>query len=412
MAGPRGDSETVRRNNRGLLLSALRVAGPLPRTQLAGETGLSHATITAITQDMLAQGILADLPDGEKTGDGKGRGRPAVRLGFNRSAAALALVEIDVNRARFSLVDYGGTLIDRIEKPDPGRSLVQETAAQFVSAGIAELRQRNPAEATSLRRIAVSLQGILDRDGVALKWSPVPRLAGQDLAAALAELQNVPVTLHKRGRLLAEGTRWLDPALRERSVATIFVGSTVAMGMTFRGQILGRSDEGATEFGHMNHIPDGALCRCGMKGCVEAYAADYGILRAAFSVPDHAPPAGHVPAAQYDELIARAQGGDRRVAHAFNLAGRAIGYGLNRLMAVFDPTDVAIVGPGARAFPLMRAEIEAALAASLVCTVNGMPEMHTFLDESEPIFTGLMMKTLNELDQADFALLPAVPARA
>ena len=258
MAGPRGDSETVRRNNRGLLLSALRVAGPLPRTQLAGETGLSHATITAITQDMLAQGILADLPDGEKTGDGKGRGRPAVRLGFNRSAAALALVEIDVNRARFSLVDYGGTLIDRIEKPDPGRSLAQETAAQFVSAGIAELRQRNPAEATSLRRIAVSLQGILDRDGVALKWSPVPRLAGQDLAAALAELQNVPVTLHKRGRLLAEGTRWLDPSLRDADVATVFVGSTVAMGLSSAARQPAQPDGGATEFGHMNHMPGGA----------------------------------------------------------------------------------------------------------------------------------------------------------
>jgi len=406
-----GDSEKVRRNNRGLVLSALRSAGPLPRTQLAAATGLSHASITAITQDMLAQGLLVDLPDGDKS-DGKGRGRPAVRLGFNRAAAALILVEIDVNRARFSLVDYGGTLIDRIERFDPGGALALQGAADFVGAGIADLKARNPIETGSLRRIAVSLQGILDRDGHSLKWSPVPGLAGQDLTHGLVAAHQVPVVLHKRGRLLAEGTRWLDPALRQRSVATIFVGSTVAMGMTFSGQPLGRADSGATEFGHMNHVPGGALCRCGMKGCVEAYAADYGILRAAFSVPEHAPPAGHVPAAQYDELITRAQGGDRRVAHAFNLAGRAIGYGLNRLLAVFDPTDVAIVGPGARAFPLMRAEIEAALAASLVAEVNGMPALHTFLDESEPIFTGLMMQTLDELDQADFALLPAVPARA
>jgi predicted NBD/HSP70 family sugar kinase len=411
LAGPVGDSEKVRRNNRGLVLAALRVAGPLPRTQLAGETGLSHATITAITQDMLAQGLLIDLPDGER-GDGKGRGRPAVRLAFNRAAAALVLVEIDVNRARFSLVDYGGTLIDRIEWPDPDAALAAQTAAAFVSVGIAELQVRNRVEMRNLRRIAVSLQGILDRDGSSLKWSPVPRLAGQDLAHNLMRVHDVPVALHKRGRLLAEGTRWLDPDLREKSVATIFVGSTVAMGMTFSGHPLGRADGGATEFGHMNHVPGGALCRCGMKGCVEAYAADYGILRAAFSVPEHVAPAAHVPVAQFDELIARAQGGDRRVAHAFNLAGRAIGYGLNRLLAVFDPTDVVIVGPGARAFELMRAEIEAALAASLVAQVNGMPAMHAFRDESEPIFTGLMMKTLDELDQADFAMLPAVPARA
>ena len=103
------------------------------------------------------------------------------------------------------------------------------------------------------------------------------------------------MTLYKRGRLLAEGARWLDPALHDASVATVFVGSTVAMGMTFRGQILGRGDEGATEFGHMNHMPNGALCRCGMRGCIEAYASDYGVLRTAYSVPETATPAPAVP---------------------------------------------------------------------------------------------------------------------
>ena len=41
-------------------------------------------------------------------------------------------------------------------------------------------------------------------------------------------------------------------------------------------------------------LPDGALCRCGMRGCIEAYAADYGILRAAYSVPDSTPPAASI----------------------------------------------------------------------------------------------------------------------
>ena len=40
----------------------------------------------------------------------------------------------------------------------------------------------------------------------------------------------------------------------------------------------------------MNHLPDGARCRCGMKGCIEAYAADYGVLRTAYGVPEQATP--------------------------------------------------------------------------------------------------------------------------
>jgi len=142
-----------------------------------------------------------------------------------------------------------------------------------------------------------------------------------------------------------------------------------------------------------------------MKGCIEAYAADYGVLRNAYSVPESAQPAASVPAAQYDALMQRAEAGDRAATHAFNLAGRAIGYGLSRMLAIYDPSDVLIVGPGARALELMRPEISMALNASLVCRINGAPRIVAYRDEKEPIFRGLLMKTLHDIDQADFAAL-------
>jgi predicted NBD/HSP70 family sugar kinase len=155
----------------------------------------------------------------------------------------------------------------------------------------------------------------------------------------------------------------------------------------------------------MNHLPDGALCRCGMKGCIEAYAADYGVLRTAYGVPEQAMPAAAVPAAAYQELVHLGQTGRRNVVHAFNVAGRAIGYGLARLMTIAPPAHVLIVGPGASAYSLMRAEIEAALAASLVCRVNGAPAITVHHDEREPIYQGMLISTLNELDQHIFAAL-------
>jgi predicted NBD/HSP70 family sugar kinase len=181
------------------------------------------------------------------------------------------------------------------------------------------------------------------------------------------------------------------------------------MGLSLGGHpAAGASDEGATEFGHMNHVPGGALCRCGMLGCIEAYAADYGILRSAYSVPERTPPAPSVPAHEYDLLIARARSGERAATHAFNLAGRAIGYGLSRLLAIAHPDHVIIVGPGARAFPLMRAEIDLALAGSLMSRIGGAPEVRTLSDESEPIFQGLAMRTLGRLDATEIAALVAL----
>jgi predicted NBD/HSP70 family sugar kinase len=396
------DSDSVRRQNRGLVLGALRMQGPLSRTALAAETGLSHASITAITHDLVAQNIIAELEAVERP-DGRTRGRPATLVGFNRGIGAAALFEVDVNRCRLSLIDYGGVLVDRIENPITPNTFADTPPAVFLAERLRHLQTRNVSESAGLRRVAISVQGILDRDGFGLKWSPIAHLAGRPFGRELAEAFDMPVTLHKRGRLLAEGARWLDPTLRDASVATVFVGSTVAMGMTFRGQIMGRGDEGATEFGHMNHVPNGALCRCGMRGCIEAYAADYAVLRTAYSVPETATPAPAVPAHEYEGLIARAETGERSATYAFNQAGRAIGYGLSRMMAVFDPSHILIVGPGARAFSAMQAEIRAALATALVCRINGVPEIVAHRDEKEPIFKGLLMKTLNDIDQSDFA---------
>jgi len=399
------DSDSVRRQNRGLVLGALRAQGSQSRTALAARTGLSHASITAIMQDLLAQRLVQELP-GER-GDGRSRGRPATLVGFARAAAHAALFEVDVNRARLSLVDYGGILVDRLETEMLPGTFATQSPARFFEERLASLAGRNPEIAGTLRRVAISVQGILDREGQGLKWSPIASLAGKPFAAELAAASGAPVTLYKRGRLLAEGARWLDPRLYEASVATVFVGSTVAMGVTFRGQIMGREDSGATEFGHMNHMPDGALCRCGMRGCIEAYAADYAVLRTAYSVPETAMPAATVPAGQYRTLIQRAEQGERSAVHAFNLAGRAIGYGLSRMLAIYDPSHILIVGPGAHALDLMRPEIDRALSASLVCKVNGLPQIIAHSDEKEPIFRGLLMKTLADIDQADFAALPS-----
>lgn len=400
------DSDTIRRQNRGLILRALRTGGPQSRTTLASATGLSHASVTAIMQDLIAQGLVEELASPERSG-GRARGRPATLIGFRRDAAYVALFEIDVNRARLSLVDYGGVLVDRLETEVTPATFRDCAPTQFLVAQLDHLCRRTPRASGTLRRVAISVQGILDREGGGLKWSPIAHLAGPTFAHELAAHTGLRVTLHKRGRLLAEGTRWMHPHLLEASVATVFIGSTVAMGLSQHGQIAGRGGDGATEFGHMNHVPDGALCRCGMRGCIEAYAADYGVLRTTFSVPEATPPAPAVPPQQYEALIQRAEQGDRAATHGFNLAGRAIGYGLSRMLAMFDPSHILIVGPGAQALHLMRAEIAAALGASLVCRINGLPEVISHPDEKEPIFRGLMMKTLGEIDQTDFAALPA-----
>lgn len=390
------DVDSVRRQNRGLVLATLRQQGPMSRTQLAGATGLSHASITAIGGELIHRKVLLD--SGEAVPVSRTRGRPAVQVRFNRDAAHAIIIELDVNYTRLSLVDYAGTLVDRIEHPVTPTTFGRVTPPAFLRTQIDCLRSRNPHAAATLKRIDISVQGVLDPDGDRLKWTPIPGLAGQSLVAPLTASFGTAVSLNKRGWLLAAGTRALCPETRDHNIAAVFLGSTVAMGMSQPGRTRTHGEDGATEFGHMNHLPDGARCRCGMRGCIEAYAADYGVLRTAQGAADRSPPAPALPAADFDDLLRLGRTGRPNAVRAFNLAGRAIGYGLARLMTIAPPAHIVIVGPGARAYDLMRGEIEAALGASLVCRINGIPAISVHHDERELIYQGMLVSTLSQLD--------------
>ena len=386
-------------------MSTLRRQGALSRTQLAAATGLSNASLTAIGGELIAQDILVE---GAQVSTSGARGRPAIEVTFNRHACHAVILELDVNRIRSSLINYAGALVDRVELPVSPDVFRDAAPSELLGSRIQQLQERNLEEAGSIKSIAISVQGILDREADGLKWSPIPHVAGASIVGPLRSRFQVPVILRKRGGLLAEGARLLYPQFDDLPLAAIFIGSTVAMGLSLPSR---PGDSGATEFGHMNHLPGGALCRCGQKGCIEAYAADYGVLRAAYGVPDQVPPAASVPPAAYQELVSLGKSGRRNVIHAFNMAGRAIGYGLSRLMTIVAPAHVVVTGPGANAFDLMRAEIDAALRESLVAKVNGAPSITVHHDEREPIFQGLLRGSLEALDQSFAAATPSSEAR-
>ncbi len=62
-------------------------------------------------------------------------------------------------------------------------------------------------------------------------------------------------------------------------VVTVEAG--VGLGIVLGGRIYRGTRGCGAEFGHMKVQIDGALCRCGQRGCLEAYVADYALLREA-----------------------------------------------------------------------------------------------------------------------------------
>ena len=183
-----------------------------------------------------------------------------------------------------------------------------------------------------------------------------------------------------------------------------FVDYGVGMGL-FVGDSLHHGAAGsAAEFGHMNHIPGGPLCRCGRRGCLEAFTADYAIYREARRMsPDTDPAAASPTAAELLALEAAAHGGDAHVRDVYAGVGTALGYGIARLMALVNPSRIVLTGGSTRAYPLFEAAMQEAIEEALVEDLRRFTVIETLPWDRDMILIGLIADSLARLDREIFA---------
>ena len=98
--------DDLRRRNRAMVIAAVRSAGQPSRTEIAGTTALSHSTISAISSDLIGEGVLAEAKSGE--GGPLKRGRPQVAISLNPAAASVVAIVLSLNSLAAALIDYSG----------------------------------------------------------------------------------------------------------------------------------------------------------------------------------------------------------------------------------------------------------------------------------------------------------------
>ncbi len=393
----KSSTELVREQNRALVLSALRRDGPQSHTDLALQTGLSSATVTVITQDLATERVI-ERQEGPQT---TGRGRPRMLFRQRRTAAHAAFLRISSDTLQYSLVDYAGLLIDRLEEK---RDNAGQDAATFIAsirAALIRICGRSGVSAETLLAISISSKGLVADDGVTLLWSPVLGQRQINFRSALSPDWQAQITLSNESLLVASALH----ARLSRSgngvisrLAALSLGHSIGLGVI-------HAERGAApiaiapNFGHMMHVHDGALCRCGSQGCIEAYSGFYAILRAAFEVPQNTIPARFVPFTEVEKIAMLARRGDRMAEFAFRQAGTALGNGIARLLSLHGKMPIIFTGPGIRFFDLMRKGIDDGLAASLGTRIEGPPEISLSLDEERLIFEGQLHQTLAAIDR-------------
>jgi len=412
-------SGDLRAENRYRILATLRRDGPLSRTTLGERTSLSQAAISTLSGQLAIEGVL-DGDNGSRPArsatrpasrdsspapavDGPTRrGRPQTLVALEPDSASALIVSLSIDRLRIALVDYGGTETHVRERGLDTRALDARTLLRSVGDSVARLvRQAPPGR---IMHIGVAFQGTTANASGDLLWSPVIGARHVPLGTALARRFGVPVTVNNDCALIARALRQTHADVLGGSFATLLFRHGVGLGITLDGQPFAGIHSSALELGHLPFERGGARCRCGRHGCIEAYAADYGIVRLAGSGPLDADPPGRVDPAELDDLVAAARRGEVPAMQSLAVAGAAVGEGLCMLFMLLDPMPVALVGRSDEALALMNDSLHGTLEAGghgepppvLVGFADGEPLLHagTALDALDALDRRVAARTV------------------
>jgi predicted NBD/HSP70 family sugar kinase len=393
--------DDLRRRNRAMVIAAVRRAGQASRTGIAATTALSHSTISAISSDLIGEGVLAEA----KGGDGAvaKRGRPQVAITLNSQAASVCAAVLSLNALSATLIDYAGGIIAERSLKLPTLAVTREDLIARTVGLIAGLIEEKAAGAGPVMRIVLAIQGITDAGSRTMLWSPITPESDIPFAELIEQATGIPARVENDCNMIALALSSHDPERYRNDFIAILLSHGIGMGMVLRGELFTGTQSSGGEFGHMIHRPDGALCRCGRRGCIEAYAGNYAIWRNATGLSEDTPPVADVGDADIAVLAgqARLRAGPER--EAFRKAGEALGFGLGSLFALLDPAPVAMVGHGALAFDLLEGPLREAIAKTAGGQHSRAISFATEPNELPLIREGCAARALTFLDEQVFA---------
>ena len=334
-------NQNLRAHNLSLALRhILANPGAINRAGIAAQTGISRATMSRLVDELIASSLVEESEDKLSTGQ---RGRPTSVLSPTSGKVIALGLQVNVSALGAYLVDLSGTVLAH-EYVSGDFSGADPTSTLRKLARIARrvLREGGNPGALFLGS-SLALPGLFSADTLTiapnLGWRNIPR---EEL---LRPLHDLAVTLvANEADLAAFAVAHPRPGVPEGPASFIYVSGEVGIGggLVINHQPLGGAHGWSGEIGHICVEPQGNVCSCGARGCLETIAGLKALCRAA----------GLGDEASARELTQLA-GHSAKAQDALANAGHALGQALAGVVNTVDISQVYLGGLVAETAPYL-----------------------------------------------------------
>lgn len=273
-------NQNLRAHNLSLALRhILANPGAINRAGIAAQTGISRATMSRLVDELIATGLVEESDDKLSTG---GRGRPTSVLS-PASGTVIALgLQVNISVLGAYLVDLSGNVLARETQDGDFSGSDPLTILRKLARMGRRVLHAGREEGTVFLGSALALPGLVSGDTLVtapnLGWKNIPF---EELTHPLHDLH---VTLiANEADLAAFAVAHPRPGVPEGPASFIYVSGEVGIGggLVINHQPLSGAHGWSGEIGHICVEPQGNVCSCGARGCLETIAGLKALCRAA-----------------------------------------------------------------------------------------------------------------------------------
>lgn len=355
---PIAHQDQQRALNRFLILKEILQSGSISRVELAERTGRSRALVTNITAELIEQNIIWE----KEITPSEGKGRRRVQLALNSEAAFVVGVKVMSSHVSIAVTDFQAQVRSSVFIPVQARVRPVTHLVDIIEDGIRHCLEEARLNLSMVSGIGLAIPGFVDSESGRCLWTPLYDQADVSLRDLILKRLNIPTYLENDAKALTLFEQWFGLGQGVENFLVLTLERGVGMGIVANGRLYRGGRGVGSEFAHVIVNPDGPLCRCGKRGCIEAYSGGVGLLRAALEAHESGKwKHPNISTLTVEEIITRAQNGELALKKILKKAGQVLGQGLAGMIQIFNPTKIIITGQfvdaGDLFFSPMRREI-------------------------------------------------------
>jgi predicted NBD/HSP70 family sugar kinase len=277
----------------------------------------------------------------------------------NRNGPHALCLHIGASSRHAAIVDLAGNVVLRDTMIEPPEERCRRNHEELLGDGLNALTSLiRQAEARGIPEEAIVGGGVIvagpadTETGYVRVLPSLPALQGTHLVRDLEE--GLEASAGRRVRFWLENDAkgaglaelYLGESRSVRDFVVLLLGAGLGGALIQGGELRHGHTHQAGEVGHMTVQPDGPLCPCGSRGCLETVASGKAILRA---VRQSGSSLAGRPDLHYLHVVAAAQAGDQEILGVFQRMGHYLGIGIANLVNILNPCKVILTGQLARA---------------------------------------------------------------